>query len=411
MHRLRGLLASFVLAAVLAPFSAGTSVAAGNTFVVDDDLAQCPNATFTMINAAVIAAGTGDTIKVCAGTYMESVLVNKSLTIKGTNHTRDDCFDTVAPDPQRDAIVNPPGVLTGTGFDVEAANVAISGFIVTDADKGIFTSPSFGGYDLSENTLLKNRFGIHLHSDGTVRTNVEKNCIRESAQAPGGDGIFSNMGLKNARIRNNRFYKTVPATPMGDAADISMFGPTPLAPISDVEVSHNKSLDSATFIALSNTTDSEVSHNDINGDGTASGIFDGGDNTNVVISHNKVEDVSRGIRFGAIFFGNGPSSGLTIAHNKVDGATGAGATDGGIVAAMNSVDGSLFDNNRVKDGAGQGIYLQTMNTGNTLVSNDARGNAGTDCRDDTTGTGTAGTANTWEKDKGDESIPAGICRP
>ena len=43
----------------------------GTTLIVDDDHMQCPNATFTSINAAVIAAAPGDTIKVCPGIYRE----------------------------------------------------------------------------------------------------------------------------------------------------------------------------------------------------------------------------------------------------------------------------------------------------------------------------------------------------
>src|SRR5206468_2497357 len=48
---------------------------------VDDDHAQRPNAQYSTISAAVAAAHPGDTIKVEAGTYHESVDVNKRLTI------------------------------------------------------------------------------------------------------------------------------------------------------------------------------------------------------------------------------------------------------------------------------------------------------------------------------------------
>ena len=51
--------------------------------MVDDDRAQCPNAQFTSINAALSAASPGDTIQVAAGIYQEHVIVGKSVTILG----------------------------------------------------------------------------------------------------------------------------------------------------------------------------------------------------------------------------------------------------------------------------------------------------------------------------------------
>src|SRR3954469_14117178 len=46
-----------------------------STVMVDDDKVQCPKADFTSIQAAVTAAKPGDQIKVCPGTYHESVTV------------------------------------------------------------------------------------------------------------------------------------------------------------------------------------------------------------------------------------------------------------------------------------------------------------------------------------------------
>jgi parallel beta-helix repeat protein len=62
---------SSVWACLCAPASAGT-------LVVDNDAADCPQADFNSIQAAVAAAQPGDKILVCPGTYMESVLVNES---------------------------------------------------------------------------------------------------------------------------------------------------------------------------------------------------------------------------------------------------------------------------------------------------------------------------------------------
>lgn len=50
--------------------------------VVDDDKVECPNAGFTHIQDAVNAATPGASIRVCKGTYVEQVTINKPLEIE-----------------------------------------------------------------------------------------------------------------------------------------------------------------------------------------------------------------------------------------------------------------------------------------------------------------------------------------
>ena len=63
----------------------GAGQARAATLTVDDDHAQCPSAAFVSIQAAVIAASSGDRINVCPGTYHEQVVVEKPLTISGVD--------------------------------------------------------------------------------------------------------------------------------------------------------------------------------------------------------------------------------------------------------------------------------------------------------------------------------------
>ncbi|MDQ8045919.1 MAG: hypothetical protein REI11_15035, partial [Patulibacter sp.] len=60
------------LAAAVAVLPLMPAAAHAATWTVDDDGAQCPNASFSSIQAAVNAAAPHDTIVVCAGTYRES---------------------------------------------------------------------------------------------------------------------------------------------------------------------------------------------------------------------------------------------------------------------------------------------------------------------------------------------------
>ena len=55
------------------------------------------------------------------------------------------------------------------------------------------------------------------------------------------------------------------------------------------------------------------------------------------------------------------------------------------------------------------IVVQSESGGNLLRRNTVQDNVDTACEDDSTGTGTAGTANTWEDNVGAPSDPLGIC--
>src|SRR5207244_2566946 len=71
-----------LLAAAVGPAAAGP-----RTLVVDDDRQQCPNAAYTSISAAIAAASPGDNIRVCAGLYNETVVVDKAgLSLRGSTN-------------------------------------------------------------------------------------------------------------------------------------------------------------------------------------------------------------------------------------------------------------------------------------------------------------------------------------
>jgi hypothetical protein len=70
--------------------------------------------------------------------------------------------------------------------------------------------------------------------------------------------------------------------------------------------------------------------------------------------------------------------------------------------------------NVVRDNGGRGIAVggyEDWASGMSIHDNDARGNDLVDCRDWTSGSGTAGTANIWRNNLGDESRPDRICSP
>ncbi|HXY25503.1 MAG TPA: NosD domain-containing protein [Candidatus Acidoferrum sp.] len=100
--------------------------------VVDDDKVQCPNATFSSIQAAVSAANPGDLIRVCPGTYAEQVVVDRSLTLRA------DTGVMVMPSNMTANTIGTSGEPLAVAILVkDAPEVNIEGFIVDGSTNGI----------------------------------------------------------------------------------------------------------------------------------------------------------------------------------------------------------------------------------------------------------------------------------
>jgi len=72
------LLATLVCLIAIAFFARAS---AAKTLLVDVNMVACPTAAYTSIQAAVNAASSGDTIRICPGVYVEQVSIDKSLTL------------------------------------------------------------------------------------------------------------------------------------------------------------------------------------------------------------------------------------------------------------------------------------------------------------------------------------------
>lgn len=400
--------------------TSGTSIALSvgdPDFVVDDDLAQCPNAEFTSatgIQQAVAAAPPGARIRVCPGIYTP-VSVPKSLTLEGPRQhgQATQCQADLPADPTKDAIVD-AGNTSVIGFTVAANDVTLYGFTVqnTQGNPGVYTLPTFSGHQILFNLVQQNTFGLYLNSSGATETLVSHNCFRFNNR-PGsasGDGVYSDQGLRNARITENFF------TGHNVASIVMAFNQQ------DITIEHNDMIDDNS-IALFETDNVLVAYNHL-ANLRGSGIFVGGGVTGT-IQFNLIENPSTGI--AASLAVGSPATVLTIEKNHVKSARVDGIrlsnTDNSIVRGnksernlrdgirlQNDSDANLVRDNLSGDNGRDGMRVDAGAESNTIEQNKMLGNGEHDCHDDSVGSGTAGTANFWIKDVGKTENRPGLCR-
>ncbi len=178
---------------------------------------------YATIQSAVNAAAPGATITVDAGTYDETVTVNKSLTLLGANAGVDARGTRGA-----ESIV----YATQTVFDIIANDVTLNGFTIEgdDADigaqlgAGVLMGPSIHGTHVLDNIIQSNVTGIYLsNNSNTDACVIQNNLIQNNFEAnnswtktPGEngsrgiytDGTVSGGYLTNVLINANTIYNS-----------------------------------------------------------------------------------------------------------------------------------------------------------------------------------------------------------
>ncbi|MGB7730766.1 MAG: hypothetical protein WBL50_22250 [Candidatus Acidiferrum sp.] len=136
-----------------------TQPAFANELLVDVDKVACPTAAYTSIQAAVNAASPGDHIRICPGTYVEQVVVQKSLTL----HAESGAILMPSALQQNATSLFDGSPLAVALLVANATDVTITGLIVDGTNSGISAcSPDF--------------FGIaYQNASGTVRHTTVRN--------------------------------------------------------------------------------------------------------------------------------------------------------------------------------------------------------------------------------------------
>ncbi len=417
--------------ALLATVFAISAAAAPPPLVVDDNGVQCPNAGYTTIQGAVAAAPSGATITVCPGNYYGAVSVDKPLRLVGPENSayaQSNCMTSNGDDDTKDAIVH--GGASTPGFIVNSDGVRISGFTIRDAsgDAGI-RSYHHQGVWLSSNIVEENTIGIAISGGSSSSGNlIQRNCIRNNnvSGSSAGTGIYSDGGLKYLTVSRNTFTGQ-------QNGGILLLAPSNLAN-QHITITRNSSVNDASFI-FANMTDSSVNRNTMSTISGSGMYFAGGDISDDV-SFNSINGCDyTGLNFSFSPVSGGGSYDVTLpnAAGNVVGNTVSSCADAGIRVRFGAVNFYVYTNTVSGNGDGiavednsthntvrqnistnntnDGFFADTDSSQNLFFRNTANGNANRDCEDISTGSGTAGTANTWTRNKGMTASPTGICTP
>ncbi len=355
---------------------------------------------YCTIQQGVDSVNTGGTVKVAAGTYTETVQVNKTVYLRGAQSgvpgsvTREN-------NPGSESIVNG----TNGGFVVTADKVAVDGFTIRDTggtfNSGIWLGSSHSGYRVENNVLTNNVMGVYLNSSGANLTRVNDNFF-DSNNASGsasGNGIYGDSGIHKVRITDNKFNNN-------QNSAILLTATPPTTSVSDVRISDNQSTGDGSLVAMFYSSNVQVRDNQVTGNpSTGSEVYVGDGSSNINVADNTLNSAgTRGVKVEAV--SGGPASqNVRIADNVI---TGAG--DSGILLTSGGATNIQLRDNVSNNNAKDGIEIESGNSDVRVTDNSMSGNVVFDARDSSTGTGTAGTANRWRDNSCANDSPDGLCQ-
>lgn len=328
----------------------GSPASAATTHWVNDDAVtylppgiDCTNAGYATISAAVSAAAAGDTIEVCAGTYAEGVLVDKSLTILGPNAGSSALGARVA-----EAHITSGG----TTVLIQSPDVIVDGFQITGD------------------------FGVYIDTAATSNVAVENNIVSGSSWAL---GLVSGAGSSGYDFHDNSFASPVRNWHLSggpDYSDISATGNrfsgtgtiffSGNTSIAGYEFMSNEVLNSSNNMAA-RISDGDVSLNtftpsvagalalqiDLHDSTVTGNTFDG-------------NDTSRCLQLYGVQFGLDPSENVLVSENTFTDCGGPSAGAMWALQLSEGVDGIDILNNEFTNTKGDSI--NTRGTGWTLNS-------------------------------------------
>ena len=352
------------------------------------DTLQVPQE-YPTIQAAVNAAGTGDVVEVDAGTYLENVVVNKTVTIRGDSATS--------------TVVDGGGI--GVVFNIQEDNVELHDLTIRNGGSysGVTIYYPYDGLTICSTRIVDNAVGV-------VISDVDGNTIEDNVfinnQMYGIDVIESS----NTIIRDNQISESAYGVEISDTSSSQVVNNT----ISDtsygvyVPFSNNANISANTLasnswnIYLTYSNSNIIEYNNVSGGTVGIQVMYSEGNS---VLNNTVSSSSYGIYLG--YCGANTVIGNTVSLNDwgIDLYSSAGSTiienlindnTWGVWVAENSDGNSIYHNNFINNAKGAFQDLTSSNAWNTPTA-PYQGNYWDDYKGtDTDGDGIGDTYLPWE---------------
>jgi parallel beta-helix repeat protein len=292
---------------------------------------SAPDCAFATIQKGAGDVDAGGTVNVAAGTYTSALHITQTVTLRGAQSGVD--ARTRAGVPASESI------LTNT-VNVQADNVVIDGFTIQGVDgvgvgdygTGLYLYKAYSGYQILNNIIQDNVFGLYMHSSGATQSIIRHNLFQSNNRtgSGSGQGIYTDQGVENVLVDANRFS--------GHAiADVDFSSTTPGAQ-SNITFTNNAFESSYMAFIILHLSSSAIMSNTISGTTWAEsgairlyGAVDGLD----IIGNTLVDNAGQAVRIGG---GYGANQNMNIQFNRIAG-NGGGVTiigSGGYVGILNA---------------------------------------------------------------------------
>jgi Right handed beta helix region len=399
-----------LLATALAVVALAPSTAAAKTLYVDDDGKQCPKA-LTSVGAAVGAAVSGDTIRVCDGIYRGQVVIPRGKdNLKLYGVTLHGAALTAPPqgfcEPPAQIIVLGrnatirglrirPGEGFGINFDCFSSRIDWPiGILVLDGsaliDQMLISVPSGVGVQVASGSVL---FGYQEDEDWPNfprpdRVTVDRSVIEGfgPTHAIAGAGVYVESGptpidrVGPVIVRRTRMTGRFDVNE--DVAGVRVAAGECTSRSTTITVADNSISDTGAGVMPSACDRFLITRNHFANNAVGIRALGSGDEA----SYNTLTENGTGIRLGV------GGTGWLVKYNTI-----------------NESGGRINDQEQWRFEPGHGIWADGPGGNHRIYYNRSLSNRGLDCLDETTGAKTAGTANTWYGNVGVNDSPE-VCR-
>lgn len=298
---------------------------------------------YPTIQSAINAALPGATINVDAGTYHESVTINKQLTVQGAPFLQS-VVDGAA------TVVAGKTIHT-TSFTITANDVKLDGFTIQNNNDqahgaGIVIAPNVAGTKIFDNYINHNVTGLYLASSSNTDPAIIRNNTFAYNNNPGqnnGRGIYTDGGvsgglLTNVTIDQNIFLGNVgDGTSLNPEAAIGLEAGTAGKQF-NINITNNLMVLNGKGVLVFNAAGVNIADNIITGctDSTSAAIRDEGNVAKLAITGNSLLlNSGAGIMIDQKF-APATSSNVTVNYNNF-----LGNTTGALVIASSGTSGTV----------------------------------------------------------------------